>query len=63
MADPKQPTTPTTMPGNSNRRHRLTEKADEKAHGGVHGETDRHHRHSHDADTIDDDRMKPRRAS
>jgi hypothetical protein len=49
MVDTKKPQ-PVTDVNASNRRHRTSEKTDEKAYGGAIGETDRHQRLPRDDD-------------
>ncbi|MRV71241.1 hypothetical protein GJ700_05845 [Duganella sp. FT92W] len=49
MIDSKKPQ-PAGSNVQENRRHRISEKADEKANGGAIGETDRHHRVPRDDD-------------
>jgi hypothetical protein len=46
MIDPKKPPAAPAAP--TTRRHRISEKTDEKAFGGVIGETDRHQRQPRD---------------
>ncbi|GAB2852236.1 hypothetical protein GCM10027277_20740 [Pseudoduganella ginsengisoli] len=48
MIDSKKPQPASTS--DANRRHRTSEKADEKANGGAIGETDRHQRLPRDED-------------
>lgn len=50
MIDSKKPQ-PAGSSEQSNRRHRTSEKADEKAYGGAIGETDRHRRQPREDDT------------
>jgi len=49
MVDSKKPQ-PAHSSADANRRHRTSEKADEKANGGAIGETDRHQRLPRDDD-------------
>jgi hypothetical protein len=49
MMDSKKPQ-PASGGEQPNRRHRVSEKADEKAYGGAIGETDRHQRLPRDED-------------
>ena len=49
MIDSKKPQ-PATSSEQANRRHRTSEKTDEKAYGGAIGETDRHRRLPRDDD-------------
>ena len=49
MIDSKKPL-PASTTDQSNRRHRTSEKTDEKAYGGAIGETDRHQRLPRDDD-------------
>lgn len=49
MVDSKKPQ-PAPGSADANRRHRISEKADEKANGGAIGETDRHQRLPRDDD-------------
>lgn len=60
MVDSKKPQ-PAGSSGDSNRRHRTSEKTDEKAYGGAIGETDRHQRLPRDDDDSSYDTGKQRR--
>lgn len=60
MVDTKKPQPAPADPA-SNRRHRTTEKADEKAYGGAIGETDRHQRLPRDDDDTSYDTGRQRR--
>lgn len=62
MIDSKKPQ-PAGSSGESNRRHRTSEKTDEKAYGGAIGETDRHQRLPRDEDDSSYGTGKQRRAN
>ena len=62
MIDSKKPQ-PANSGGEANRRHRTSEKTDEKAYGGAIGETDRHQRLPRDDDAPSYGTGKQRRIS